>query len=176
MKYLPKSVPIAALLVVATGVCTVGAARNVNAHERCRPVRAHVHTTLTAVNCASPVNICTTGVIDGGPFHGATSFFTFNAAPSAGMPGTEAPENLSYSGTFSVTQADGTFESADLGVLDQHSAELFTEMVRPLSGTGRFSHPSGQMFISGAIVENNTAFDGFLTGEICTDRGRDNDE
>jgi hypothetical protein len=167
-----KSVPLVALLSVSAAAGGVSISPNVSAGDRCRHVRAHVHTTLVSAGCQSPVGICTTGTVDGGPFEGATTFLTLNAAPSAGMPGTEPAANLSYSGTFTVTQRSGTFVASDLGVLDPGHA-AFTEMTRSVSGTGRFENPTGTLFISGQIVDNSTAFDGFITGELCTDRGDD---
>jgi hypothetical protein len=131
-----------------------------------------VDTALTSENCQSPVGLCTKGHIEGGPFHASTAFLTLNAAPSAGMPGTEPAENLSYSGTFTATQENGTFVASDLGVFDvSHAA--FTELSRSVSGTGRFSNPSGTLIISGALVNNATGFDGFADGELCTDRHDD---
>jgi hypothetical protein len=52
-------------------------------------------------------------------------------------------------------------------VLDAATAS-FTEMERPASGTGIFAHVSSVFFISGAIVNNGTGFDGELYGELCT--------
>jgi hypothetical protein len=52
-------------------------------------------------------------------------------------------------------------------VLDAATAS-FTEMERPDSGTGIFANVSSVFFISGAIVNNGTGFDGELYGELCT--------
>jgi hypothetical protein len=61
----------------------------------------------------------------------------------------------------------GTLVTHDLGVLDVATAS-FTEMERPASGTGIFANQSSVFFISGAIVNNGTGFDGELYGELCT--------
>ncbi|HXP68427.1 MAG TPA: hypothetical protein VOA88_04015, partial [Candidatus Dormibacteraeota bacterium] len=61
----------------------------------------------------------------------------------------------------------GTLITHDLGVLDAATAS-FTEMERPASGTGIFANPRSVFFISGAIVNNGTGFDGELYGELCT--------
>ena len=54
----------------------------------------------------------------------------------------------------------------DLGVLDAATTS-FTELERPASGTGIFTHANNVFFISGAIVNNGTGFDGELSGELC---------
>ena len=167
-----KSVPIVAVVAATAGFSTVATEESVQAHARCRHIDAHVFTQLTTENCASPVGLCTTGHIDGGPFHSATAFLTLGAAPSAGMPGVEPAANISYSGTLTATQGNGTIILSDLGVLDAQRA-AFTELSRTVSGTGRFSNPTGTLVISGALVDNETAFDGSMTGELCTDFGGD---
>jgi hypothetical protein len=44
----------------------------------------------------------------------------------------------------------------------------FTELERPAaSSTGIFSGASHVFFISGAIVNNGTGFDGQISGELC---------
>jgi hypothetical protein len=86
------------------------------------------------------------------------------------MPGVEPAANLSYSGTFTLTQPGGTYVSSDLGVLDASHA-TFVEMMRSESGTGRFQNPSGVLSITGTLVNNETGFSGLVTGELCTDSG-----
>ncbi|HEX3770152.1 MAG TPA: hypothetical protein VHV30_04775 [Polyangiaceae bacterium] len=169
---LSKSIPFIGLVCAVTTMSGLAATKDVQANERCRAVHAHVETFLTSEACQSPVGLCTKGHIVGGPFHASTTFLTLNAAPAAGMPGTEPAENLSYSGTFTATQNDGTFVASDLGVFDV-SHEAFTELSRSVSGTGRFSDPSGTLTISGALIDNNTGFDGFADGILCTDRPDD---
>jgi hypothetical protein len=144
--------------------------RSVSAEGRCRHVEGHIHAALTSENCASPLGLCTAGTVSGGgPLDGATTFLTLSAAPSAGMPGVEAAANLSYSGDFTLKARRGTLESSDLGALDASHA-LFVEMYRPLSGTGIFANWTGALFSSGVLVDNGTAFDGKIHGEICSDR------
>ncbi len=167
-----KSVPVMALLSIAGAMVSVAVSPSVKADGRCRHVHAHVQTAITTENCTSPVGLCTKGTIEGGPFDSATTFLTLGAAPSAGMPGVEPAANLSYSGTFTAVQASGTFVASDLGVLDASRA-VFTELSRSVSGTGRFANPTGTLVISGALVNNETGFDGFADGELCTDRDDD---
>jgi hypothetical protein len=83
------------------------------------------------------------------------------------MPGVEPAANLSYSGVLTIRTRRGTLITHDLGVLDAATAS-FTEMERPASGTGIFANPRSVFFISGAIVNNGTGFDGELYGELCT--------
>jgi hypothetical protein len=162
-----KTTPFAVVAIVA--LASTAATGRVNADSRCRPVRAHIETTITTQGCTSPVGICTVGHVEGGPFDGATTFLTAGAAQSAGMPNVEPAANLSYSGTFTMTSPHGTFVTSDLGVLDASHA-AFVEMMRSVSGTGRFTNPTGTLFLSGALVNEGTGFDGTITGELCTDR------
>jgi hypothetical protein len=54
----------------------------------------------------------------------------------------------------------------DLGVLDAVGLS-FTEIERPAASTGIFTQSSNDFFISGALVNNGTGFDGELSGELC---------
>jgi hypothetical protein len=92
---------------------------------------------------------------------------TLDVAPSAGLPAVEPAANLSYSGHFNLTTHEGVLESSDLGVLDA-SHLIFAEFGRPLSGTGAFANWSGELYFTGALVDNGTGFEGPITGELCT--------
>jgi len=174
MKHLSK---LLLLVILALGLFSVvlpieqsGAAFKVRADERCRPVRGTIRSLFTTENCTSPIGLCTTGTITGGgPLDGATSFVALDAAPSAGLPAVEPPANLVYSGQLTIVARYGTLVTSDLGVLD--AAHLaFTEMERPISGTGVFANPgSSVFFISGAIVDNGQGFLGNLSGIVCAD-------
>jgi hypothetical protein len=146
----------------------VGFTASTYAEESCHWVHGRIQSTFTTTNCASPVGECTEGMITGaGPLDSATTFLALDAAPSAGMPGVEPAANLVYSGVLTIKTRRGTLVTHDLGVLDAATAS-FTEMERPASGTGIFANPSSVFFISGAIVNNGTGFDGELYGELCT--------
>jgi hypothetical protein len=146
----------------------VGFSTSSQAKEGCHWVHGRIQSTFTVSNCTSPIALCTEGAITGaGPLDSATTFLALDAAPSAGMPGVEPAANLSYSGVLTITTRRGTLVTHDLGVLDAATAS-FTEMERPASGTGIFANASSVFFISGAIVNNGTGFDGELYGELCT--------
>ena len=109
------------------------------------------------------------GTITGaGPLDGTTTFVALGATPSAGMPGTEPPADLSYSGQLTIVTANGTLVTRDLGVVDAvHAA--FTEVERPTSGTGVFANPGTiDFFISGSVVDSGQGFQGNLSGTLCT--------
>jgi hypothetical protein len=138
------------------------------AKDGCHWVHGRIQSTFTTANCSSPVGQCTEGAITGGgPLDSATTFLALDAAPSAGMPGVEPSANLVYSGVLTITTRRGTLVTHDLGVLDAATAS-FTEIERPASGTGIFANASSVFFISGAVVNNGTGFDGELYGELCT--------
>jgi hypothetical protein len=146
----------------------VGFSTSTYAGENCHWVHGRIQSTFTSTNCSSPVGLCTAGMITGaGPLDSATTFLALDFAPSAGMPGVEPSANLSYSGVLTIKTRRGTLVTHDLGVLDAANTS-FTEMERPASGTGIFANPSSVFFISGAIVNNGTGFDGELYGELCT--------
>jgi hypothetical protein len=149
-------------------VFSMGFTSSTYARESCHWVHGRIQSSFTTTNCASPVGQCTEGVITGaGPLDSATTFLALDAAPSAGMPGVEPAANLSYSGVLTINTRRGTLVTHDLGVLDAATAS-FTEMERPASGTGIFANVTSVFFISGAIVNNGTGFDGELYGELCT--------
>jgi hypothetical protein len=54
----------------------------------------------------------------------------------------------------------------DLGVIDGVHSD-FTELERPVSGTGRFANATNVFFISGSLLNNGTEFDGEISGELC---------
>ena len=136
--------------------------------EDCHRVHGRIQSSFTSTNCTSPVGLCTEGMITGaGLLDSATTFLALDVAPSAGMPAVEPSANLSYSGVLTITTRRGTLVTHDLGVLDAATAS-FTEIERPASGTGIFANVSSVFFISGALVNNGTGFDGELSGELCT--------
>jgi hypothetical protein len=140
----------------------------VHAEQGCHRVHGRIQSTFTSTDCTSPVGLCTEGAITGaGPLDGATTFLALDFAPSAGMPTVEPSANLSYSGVLTIKARRGTLVTHDLGVLDAATAS-FTEIERPASGTGIFTTVSSVFFISGALVNNGTGFDGELSGELCT--------
>lgn len=158
------------LVSVIPLLVSVGAvSRNVRADVSCAPVHGTITSVRITQNCASPVGVCTVGSITGaGQLDGTTTFIALDAAPSAGMPNTEPSMNLSYSGQLTIVTANGTLVTDDLGVVDAvHAA--FTEVERPVSGTGVFSnHGSNDFFISGSVLGNEQGFRGNLSGSVCT--------
>ena len=164
----PKTLGIAAVLSVVGSIGTTGFTTSVQAEDGCHRVHGRVQSTFTTTNCTSPVGLCTTGKITGaGPLDSATTFLALDVAPSAGMPGVEPAANLSYSGVLTINARRGQLVTHDLGALDAATTS-FTELERPASGTGIFAHASNVFFISGAVVDNGTGFDGELSGDLCT--------
>jgi hypothetical protein len=141
---------------------------NLSAQDNCSSVHGTINSVFTIQNCTSPVGLCTVGAITGaGALNGSTSFIALDIAQSAGMPGVEPQQNLSYSGQLTIVTSNGTLVTGDLGVLDA-SHLVFTEMERPSSGTGIFANPgSTAFFISGSIVNNGQGFRGTLSGTLC---------
>lgn len=156
---------LAALILIAVVVVT----RKARAEVSCAPVHGTINSAFTTQNCTSPIGLCTVGTITGsGVLDGTTTFVALDKALSAGMPHTEPPGNLSYSGQLTIVTANGTMVTHDFGVVDAvHAA--FSEVERPASGTGVFSNPgSNDFFISGSVVDNGQGFQGNLSGVVCT--------
>jgi hypothetical protein len=144
-----------------------GNTASAHAKDGCQRVHGRIQSTFTSTNCTSPVGLCTEGKItNAGPLNSATTFLALDVAPSAGMPSVEPSANLSYSGVLTIVAREGTLVTHDLGVLDAATTS-FTELERPASGTGIFTHASNAFFISGAIVNDGTGFDGELYGVLC---------
>jgi hypothetical protein len=146
----------------------VGFTTSAYAAEGCHRVHGRIQSSFTTTNCTSPIGLCTEGMITGDALlDSATTFLALDAAPSAGLPGVEPAANLVYSGVLTIKTRRGTLITHDLGVLDAATTS-FTEMERPASGTGVFANVTSVFFISGAIVNNGTGFDGELYGELCS--------
>jgi hypothetical protein len=166
MNSLQRALPT--FLFAGTILIGVGFTTSTYADEGCHRVHGRIQSSFTTTNCASPIGLCTEGMITGDALlDSATTFLALDAAPSAGLPGVESAANLSYSGVLTIKARRGTLITHDLGVLDAATAS-FTEIERPASGTGIFSHVTSVFFISGALVNNGTGFDGELYGELCT--------
>jgi hypothetical protein len=169
-KHMAKTLKPLVIGAALSVVGTFGAASytsSVHAGDGCMKVHGRIQSTFTTTNCTSPIGLCTVGQITGaGPLDSATTFLALDAAPSAGLPAVEPSANLSYSGVLTINAKHGTLVTHDLGVLDGVNS-AFTELERPASGTGIFTNPSNVFFISGAVVNNATGFDGELSGVLC---------
>jgi hypothetical protein len=163
-----KSAGFVAVVLAAGVVGSVSMVKNVEADDGCRPVFGHYQAQFTTTNCTAPSGLCATGTItEGGILDSSSLFIELDQAPSAGMPLTEPSATVSYSGTLTITTPhDGTLNVRDLGVV-AGANNAFTELERPVSGTGRFEHASNVFFISGSTTGGGTGFDGRIHGELC---------
>lgn len=168
------AIGIASSVMSPKGYRSVSAApkkvRSTATDDRCRPVHGMINSVFTTQNCTSPVGLCTVGNITGaGLLDSATAFAALDVAPSGGLATVEPPANLSYSGQLTIVASHGTLVTRDFGVLDANHV-AFTEMERPVSGTGVFANPgSSVFFISGSIVDSGHGFQGDLSGTLCAD-------
>ncbi|MCL2449707.1 MAG: hypothetical protein FWD17_12240 [Polyangiaceae bacterium] len=163
---------VASLLVAGSHTSLSNGAR---ARDRCRPIHGTTSSLFTTQNCTSATGLCTSGTITGaGPLDGAYFFTALDVAPSAGLPASEPAGNISFSGQVDLTTKKGTLVARDLGVLDAQNG-YFTEVDRPISGTGSFANPSHDFFISGIVNPAGNGFIGELSGTICSDRDSDDE-
>lgn len=130
-------------------------------------VNLRIDTLFTSEDCQSPIGLCTRGTISGGgPLNGATCYTTLAAAPSAGLPAAvEPPTTLAYGGTLVITAKRGTLTFSDIGIFDQANL-VWSEIDRPVSGTGIFAGASGVIFGYGD-APGGTGFVGTFKGELC---------
>jgi hypothetical protein len=162
-----KSASFAALAVVAGVAGMTATPRTVHAEDGCLPVRGLYHADVTTTGCTSPIGLCASGTITRGLFlDSASVFVALDVAPSAGIPSEEPAANASYSGTLTIDALGGTLQLRDLGVIDSIHGN-FSEIERPTTGTGLFANATHDFFISGSLSNNQTTFDGEITGELC---------
>jgi hypothetical protein len=163
-----KSAGFVAVVLAAGVVGAVSMTRNVQAQSACVPVFGHYQASFTTVNCTAPSGLCATGTITNSDILDSSSLFVeLDQAASAGMPATEPSTTVSYSGTLTITTPHlGALTVRDLGVVAGTPGN-FSELERPVSGTGIFSTASNTFFISGSMVNNGTGFDGQIYGSLC---------
>src|ERR1022692_341955 len=88
----------ASFMVFGVGFTTI-----IHAEEGCHRVHGRIQSTFTSTNCASPIGLCTEGIITGaGPLDSATTFLALDAAPSAGVLSGEPPAAPSLFGGVSI--------------------------------------------------------------------------
>ena len=167
MVQLLKSASFTALVVVAGVAGVTATPRTVHAEDGCLPVFGLYHADVTTTGCTSPVGLCATGTITRGAYlDSASVFVALDVAPSAGLPSAEPAANASYSGTITIDAHGGSLQLKDLGVIDSIHGN-FSEIERPTSGTGLFANATHDFFISGSLSNNQSTFDGMISGELC---------
>jgi hypothetical protein len=153
---------VTVLVVVMTGV-----ARS-SEDPKCRHVTAQTASDVQTSGCASPVGLCTIGRVTGD--HWLNGRFNY-VAPAIGLgaglpPDVEAASTLSYGGDYTVVGDDGSITFHAIGVYDT-VLQLWTEVDRVVSGTGRLAGATGHVYINGVGLAGGTHLEGNLTGEIC---------
>jgi hypothetical protein len=140
----------------------------------CVPVRASIEAFFTDGPCESPVGMCTEGTVSSplGLFSGSSRFVATGLGgemvgeESIVTPPAEPATTWSYSGVLTIQTALGTLTFEDVGVLDT-VAGTFTELERPLEGTGIYRGMSGALFISGYLTPDGNGFEGDIRGDLC---------
>jgi hypothetical protein len=159
---------VAASMLSLTGASTVESSVHAEDEDACTPLHGTYDLTFTTTNCTSPTGLCATGTVTGaGLLNGTASWIELDQAPSAGMPATEPGTVVSYSGTVTFTAKGGTLTVRDLGVVAGNQS-VFTELERPVGGTGIFASTSSVFYISGQLLNGETEFLGHLSGSLCT--------
>jgi hypothetical protein len=143
-------------------------AQNKEAGPKCNRIKARLATVRVTENCSSPVNFCATGVITRDALiRGTTDAVVFGLAPSVGLPGIEPGTTLSYAGERTVTTSHGTLTLRFTGVFDTARGEA-SELERVTGGTDGFEGATGTLWLTATSNAELTAFEGQVTGQICT--------
>lgn len=138
----------------------------------CFSMQGRLDVSFVSDGCASPVGMCTRGVYRSPYVSGTTAF---EATGIGGLPVGEASivtppaepaSTWSYSGNLTITTRLGTLTFRDVGVLDT-AAGTYTELARPVSGTGTFAGMTGNVYVSGTVTEAGDGFTGTVSGRIC---------
>jgi hypothetical protein len=123
----------------------------------------------TVFMCAeSPVGFCASGSVSSGLLKGSKEAVYQGFSLSAGMPGIEDPSTFSYLGTQVFRTAKGDLHMSVIGVQDSRR-QVFSEIARITGGTGRFTNATGNLFISGTLTPDGTAFQSRVTGQVYFD-------
>ena len=130
----------------------------------CSSAKAKLEANWTLEDCFSPIANCTAGkVYKGGFLNGETYYTAMDASYGAGLL-SEPLSTVSYAGEFMIKTKHGSLFFTDVGFMEG-AYNVFSEVDRVVSGTGRFEGATGLLFISGDVTA--TGFSGVITGEIC---------
>lgn len=138
----------------------------------CFSMQGSLDVSFVSTGCASPVGMCTRGVYRSSFISGTTSFQATGIGglpvgeSSIVTPPAEPGTTWSYSGDLTITTRLGTLSFRDVGVLDT-AAGSFTELARPVSGTGAFVGMTGNVYVSGTVTESGDGFTGTVSGRLC---------
>jgi hypothetical protein len=149
----------ASLLALASGLGAAG---------DCPTFSVDISTQATFESCASPLGVCTEGVLSTQPgaVVGKTRYLAMSAASAAGMPGVVPETILSYAGVLTITTAWGQLVLHDVGTLDFVAAR-YAELASIVSGTGYFAGATGTFTIAGPVFGGGLGFGGTIEGSLC---------
>jgi len=131
--------------------------QNGNTVVPCVRMEGRLVTSWTVAGCASPYGLCTAGSVVGGPYHGASAYFTVTAIGPTPEDPTLA-NSLAYNGPLVLKATSGELSVQTMGLFDKNNA-LTTSQSRSLTGG------SGHVVTVG--VATATGFDSQLQGKVC---------
>ena len=115
------------------------------------------------MGCPSPVGFCTAGTVEfNRGFRGTASLSALVFDP---IPG-DALGRLAMPAVVTYTTDGGTITVSEASVFDVQRGTL-AGVARVVSGTGRFSAATGDLFSTGVVVDNGSGIESQLTGSIC---------
>ncbi|HTU67295.1 MAG TPA: hypothetical protein VMF52_15200 [Steroidobacteraceae bacterium] len=116
----------------------------------CREIRAVIHELKTDIGCASPLNFCSAGTINGNFGLKGTTFFSVDG--SAETPA-QSPGTSSFSGVFTITTPYGELTLRETGLSYPRRGNpeggLVATIDEVTGGTGIYAHTSGILFFHG---------------------------
>ena len=143
----------------------MGGSQVASASSPCEPVRAVIIDAGTTTNCNSPNDFCAAGTVRGNAGLNGTTYYTMDG----GVHGpANAPTYIMATGILVYTTRSGTMTVRETGVsnaaptADSGTTASVEDII---SGTGRFKHASGHLFINGNAA--NGQFVSQVSGQIC---------
>ena len=160
------------LSIIAAATVALAVVAGATAHHRCTPVSGDFTSVLvTGPECASPIGMCTHGILTG-DLRG-TYDFVFTSLMPAGDP--SDPLKMVYTGTSKIVTQGGTMIGQDTGWLriNPTGPSAFETTVNIVGGTGKYKKATGFIVATGELNLVTGEAVGTYTGEICRyDEGR----
>jgi len=136
----------------------------------CKQINAQIISYPVIVGCASPVNLCTSGIIDGNQGLNGTTFFTADSIAQGPLTAPDSPETISFSGLLEIKTDHGTLMTRHSGVFNtsvgKATSGFFSSFDEVIAGAGRYQGATGFLYTGGR--NNEGQFKTFtITGNLC---------
>ncbi len=160
-----------ALVFILVATTTLVAAQPAAAEDNFIHVQGAIAQHFSTTNCNSPIGLCGVGTINGNKINGSIVGIlnTLNYVYQNGVP-----VKAIFTGTFTITTSHGTMSGTEY-VVQQIPGDFTQGVVTITSGTKRYKHTTGVLYVSGtpnpALPEEHYTYTGYLTKDA--DNGQD---